>query len=148
MSDEITSLDDIKDPEAFIKEYNRMRENINDLRTQLHDLKEEHKNFSEEAVQKWKDIAVKTQAVSTVQAQGVKDAERIIKLLDLSDVELDDEGKLAGIEQKLEEVKKDFPELFDTKRRVGGKADIHADTPVKPKLTGTEAQVASIFNRH
>lgn len=75
---------------------------------------------------------------------GVTD-NRIAKVLKTDDLTLDDDGNLAGFEQALAEVKKDWPEFFDKKKAVGGKADLFASGEVKQKMTGTEAQVARIF---
>jgi hypothetical protein len=143
MSDE----NEIRDPEGLLKAYEKAKEDIVTLRAQLKELETERESFSEEAVQKWKNIAVQAQALKVLQEQGVKDGERILKRLDLSDVEFDEEAKtVTGLDTKLEEFKKEFPEIFDAKRRAGASsADIHDQKPAKQQLSGTEAQVARIF---
>lgn len=100
----------------------------------------------DEGIARWKQKAVVAYAKDALRAEGVKDVSRVLKYIDLGGVDLDDEDNLVGFPEKLAALKKDLPELFDVKKRVGGAADAFADGTVKPKKSGTEAQVDLIFN--
>lgn len=139
--------EEIKDPEGLLKAYNKAKEDLVTLRSQLKDLETEREQFSEEAVTKWKNLAARAQALNALQAEGIKDGERFLKHMDLSDVEYDEEsGAIKGIEEKLDAFKKDFSELFDAKKRAGrSSADIHEATPVKKELSPSEQQAALLY---
>lgn len=138
--------EEIKDPEGLLKAYNKAKEDLVNLRAELKVLQDEREALSEEAVDKWKHMAIKSQALAELQAQGIKNPERILKYMDFDGVEIDDDDKVSGLEDKLESVKTDFPELFDPKKRAGREsADIHEQKPAKKDLSPTEQQVAALF---
>lgn len=144
--DEIKSLDDIKDPEGFLKAYAKARQDLSDLRADNKRLTTELEAKSDDEVSKWKERALKAEAKTTLEAQGIKNAERILKYLNLEGVDFDEDGNLTGLDDKVTEVKTDFPELFDTKRRAGrNSADIHDQNPPKRELSPSELQVAAIY---
>lgn len=102
---------------------------------------------ADDTVQVWKDKAVQAEVKAALRDQGVKDTGRVLKVLNLEGVTLNEEGKLEGFDEKVSATKKDWPELFDVKRRVGGAGDIFANGEVQPKMTPTQAQVARIFDK-
>lgn len=145
-TEEITSLEDIRDPEAFLKAYKKMKEDLVTLRSENKELKTQVDSTDEEAVNKWKERAVKAEAKNSLNGQGIKDADRILKYVSLDGVDFDEEGNLSGLDDKLEGIKTDFPELFDVKKRAGrNNADIHADSKVETPKSTTESQVERIF---
>lgn len=147
MSDEVVE-EEVKDPQGLLKMYRELQEDISNLRKEHKALTEELEATDAEAVAKWRERAVKAEAKVSLEGQGIKNAERILKYVDFDGVDLDDEKGLTGFDEKLEGIKKDFPELFDAKKRAGrSSADIHADSPAKKEMTGTEAQVARLFHK-
>lgn len=76
---------------------------------------------------------VKVYAEKALEGHGVKDADRVLKYVSLDDIELDDEGNLAGFDEKVNAVKADLPELFDAKKRVGGTGDAFATGEIDAK---------------
>jgi len=70
---------------------------------------------------------------------------RTLKLADIDDVELDEDGELVGLEQALREVRKAFPEMFrGTRARTPGNAGGGRRPSTKPK-SATEMQAAAVF---
>lgn len=104
--------------------------------------KQENQKYREDIqndvhVKSFKERAIKAEAKAALTAQGIKNPDRLLKLMSLEGVDFDEDGKLAGLEEKITEAKAELPELFDTKRQVGGKGDIFAkgevdDTPKDP----------------
>lgn len=127
----------LKDVNAEVKAHREAKEAAEARVSQLE---------SDDSVKVWKDKALQAEVKAALRDQGVKDTGRVMKVLDLEGVDIDDDGKLTGFDEKVTSTKKDWPELFDAKRAVGGSADIFADTAAKPKMTSTEAQVARIFS--
>lgn len=148
MSDRITSLDQIEDPEKFLNAYYGAMEDAKTLRLTNKELQAQVDAGSDEEVGKWKTRALKAEAKSVLEAGGIKGADRILKYINLDGVDFDDEGNLTGLDDKVNEVKTDFPELFDAKRRAGRQsADIHAgDKAEVSKDPFREAVKASLAN--
>lgn len=137
------SEEEVKDPQGLLKAYRELQQDVVTLRDENKSLKD---NSSEDAVNTWKTRALKAEARVSLSDQGIKDADRILKYVDLDGVDFDDEGNLTGLDDKLNEIKSDFPELFDVKRRAGrSSADIHEKTPTKEQKSVTENQVDSLF---
>lgn len=146
MTDRIKSLDEIEDPEKFLNAYYKAMDEAKEFREENKTLREQVEATGDEAVSQWRDRALKAEAKSVLEGQGIKNPDRILKYMKLDGVDFDEDGNLTGLDDKVTEVKTDFPELFDVKRRAGSQsADIHASNPPKPKMNGTEAQVARIF---
>ena len=146
MSDRITSLDEIKDPEAFLKAYYKAMDEAKEMRQENKTLQAQLDSTSDEEISKWRSRALKAEAKANLEGQGIKDADRILKYISLDGVDFDEDGNLTGLDDKVNEVKTDFPELFDVKRRAGrSSADIHANEPAETKKSLTEAQVDAWF---
>lgn len=144
--------EEIKDPEGLLKAYNKAKEDLVALRAELAEVAKAKDALDAEreqisgAVEKWKKTALDAKALASLQEQGIKDPERILKYVKLDGVDLDDEGNVTGLDDNLKTVKSDFPELFDVKRRAARTSvDIHADRPAEKPKTGTEAQVERLF---
>src|SRR5690606_12393783 len=76
-----------------------------------------------------------------------KDLSKVMKLIDIDDVDLDDDGNVIGVEEQVEDLKKEFPEWFRRPRvssrrpaasgsgkstkDVGGAAEPPVDTKTK-----------------
>lgn len=148
MSERIKDLSEVKDPEAFLTAYYKAMDEAKEFREEVKRLRGQvEEGGSDEEVSKWKSRALKAEAKSTLEGQGIKDPERILKYINLDGVDFDENGAVTGLDDKVNEVKADFPELFDAKRKAArSSADIHADTPPKPSMSSTEAQVARLFN--
>lgn len=89
------------------------------------------------------------EAKSALVAKGAPAAKvsKLIGLIDFSELELDDEGVL-GLDDAVDELVADWPELFNTKRmpRIGGKGgrgDNSREDSKRP-MTATERQVAEL----
>jgi hypothetical protein len=65
---------------------------------------------------------------------GVPNADKLLKYIKTSEIELTDDFEINGLDIQLSDLRNDFPELFDPKKIVGGRADSgvssHVDTPV------------------
>lgn len=70
---------------------------------------------------------------------------RALKLADLDNVELDDDGDVVGLAEALREVRRDFPEMFKgTRVRTPGNSGGGRRASTKPK-SATEQQAAMVF---
>lgn len=137
---------EIKDPKAVLNALTEAKANAVRLREERNALREQLAQAeTDEGIAKWKTKAVHAEVRAALREQGVKDVARVLKIMDLEGVDLDDNDKLVGFDEKAKAAKTEWPELFDAKRRVANGADIFADGEVKKEMSGTEAQVARLF---
>lgn len=136
----------IEDLEAYVAAHEKAKNDLVALRSEKKELEALASAGSEEEVTKWKDRAIKSEARLAIEATGVKDADRVLKRMNLSEVDFDDEGNLTGFNESLEEFKTDFPEIFDPKVRTGGKLDANATGVVEPKKSVSEMQAEALLN--
>jgi hypothetical protein len=98
----------------------------------------------EEAEKTWKPRLVKAHALAAFAAAGCKTPERAARLLDLDSITFDDDGNPEGLDDQVEELKTDMPELFDKPRGRGAPRGVDAGSrapaPGK-KLSATERQL-------
>lgn len=134
----------IKDAEAFLAAHEQLKTDIKAVRDENKGLKQAVEATDEEAVSKWKNRSIRAEALAQLQATGVKDAERILKRIDLSKVDFDENDSLTGLDTSIEEFKTDFPELFDAKRRAAS-ADIHANGVAEKAMTTSELQAQALM---
>lgn len=133
---------DIDKMETALERYKKENEKF---RTQ----RDEYKAAAEsgEANAKLRERTLQAEAKLKLSSLGVKDTDRFGKYIDYSKVTLNDEGEIAGLDEQIESIKGDFPEVFDSKRRVGGKVDAAADNPANMPKTTTDLQLDALFGK-
>jgi hypothetical protein len=117
---------------------------------------------AEKAAAKYKPAAIRAEAKDLLKEAGYKlgdDAEshgrrldRALKLMDTSDVELDDDGTPLGVEEAVDKFREEFPELFASeedegasaqarrpRRRINGRA---GGKPSVKEMKASEGQLA------
>lgn len=76
--------------------------------------KEAREKALEESTATWKPRVVRTEAKADLLAMGCSNPSRLIKLIDLDKVTIQEDGELLGLEAQLNELKDEWPELFKT----------------------------------
>lgn len=153
MSDRIEKLDDIENPEEFLKSYHKANDDLKDLRAELKRIEKERdelkaatEEFSDEAVTKLKADLLKTKVQAKLSADGLPDVNGVVKYLNYEGIELDEDGNVVGLDERVEDLKNDLPTLFDAKKRAGrAGADIHDKAPANAQKSTTESQVDALF---
>ena len=151
----IESFSEVEDEQAFLKAYYDARQQLSELRAEVKaiekerdELKTQVENVSDDAVQKLKDELLKTKVAAKLSEDGLPDVSGVIKYLNYDGVELDDEGNVTGLDERLDDLKNDLPTLFDAKKRASRSgADIHDKTPAAAEKSTTESQVDALFAR-
>ena len=141
----------INDPQAVLKALNKAnteaktyRENLETVKSQLETAKTRITEL-ENGENPYKALAIKAQVRLALNEQGVKDQDRILRFLDLNGIDLDEQGNLVGLDDKLDTLKTDLPELFDVKRKVANKADAFTGGDAKVTKSLTEQQVDQLL---
>ena len=133
---------EIKDPKAVLAALERAKEDAKKFREQYESLVEETNALKEQveaAKAERRDIAVR-RAVSEAGA----DADRVMQFLKLDGISYED-GKLVGFDDEFSKLKTALPELFDPKRRVGGRVELETDSKANASKTVTEMQVERLL---
>lgn len=128
----------IKDPAAVLAALERAkadakkyREEYEALSAELTPIKEELDTMKSE---------LKTNAVKRAVKDAGADPDRVMQFMKLDGIEYKD-GKLDGFDDAFETVKTALPELFDPKRRVGGRADMETgDANVQKSVSEMQAE--------
>ena len=147
MSEEVEQ--EIKDPKAVLDALERAKTDAKKYREEAEGLRAENATLKEtvestkNADSEWKDRAKELY----VKNELGSNADRLMKFVDMDSIDFDENGTPTGIEEAISKVKEDLPELFDNKKRVGGAADLFERGDPPKKASGSEAQVARLFNR-
>lgn len=132
---------EVRDPQGLLKSYNQLKEDIKSVREQLASLQSEKDSLAsakdklEDAVKNdvWKQRALASEIKGSLEKQGLRDAERLMKYVGTEGLDFNEEGKLVGLDDRLKTLKSDLPEIFDPRRRAGGRADIFAKSVAEPQ---------------
>jgi DNA repair ATPase RecN len=151
----IEKLEDIENPDEFLKSYNQANEDLKSIRAELKALEKERDElktqvaeFDSSELDSLKDQLLKTKVRSALMDEGLPDVDGVVKYLNYEGVELDEDGKVAGLDERLEDLKNDLPTLFDAKKRAGrAGADIHEKPPAATAKSTTAAQVDALFDK-
>lgn len=127
--------------ERYKKENAKFREQRDEWKS-----KYEESLSSDETLNMYKDRTTRAEAKVLLQKEGIKDADRILNRMDFANVTIDESGEVKGLNEQIESIKSDLPELFNHRKRVGGGAD-GSNRGSAPSLTPTEQAVRRIFHK-
>jgi hypothetical protein len=78
---------------------------------------------------------------------GIPNGAKLMKYIKLDQLQLTDDFEVAGLEDQIDALKTDFPELFDPKIIVGGKADSAMSKSIENILSVSDLQAKSVLFR-
>lgn len=135
---------EIKDPAAVLAALDRAKDDAKKYREQFEALKAEHEDMSEQLTSirgKIKDAALS----SAIERAGAQ-PERVLRYMDTDKIEYKD-GQLEGFDEAFAALKADLPELFDAKRRVGGKVETEVNNSANSQKSVSEIQAERLLRR-
>ncbi len=121
---------EVKDPNGLLAAYNKAKEDLVALRNENKTLTEQIASFGDSP---YKAQALAAETRLALQAQGIKDVDRLMPYIGTDALEFSEDGKVTGLVERMAQLKKDLPEVFDPKTRAAGKADIFANDNVEAK---------------
>lgn len=131
---------DEKTTEQQLEDMRKALEKANgEAATYRHEAKEAKEQL--ETVSPYRDKYLQAQVENKLLARGVKNPERLVGLVDVSDVESDED-----LDGKVEALTESLPEVFDPKARAG-KIDAAESGEPKPATTATDKLTAQLMNR-
>ena len=78
---------------------------------------------------------------------GIQHGEKLSKYLKLDAISLTEDYEVSGLDEQIATLKTDFPELFDAKFIVAGKADAGVTAPVSVATTASDLQAKLVLKR-
>jgi len=133
---------EIKDPAAVLAALDRAKKDAKQFRVEKEELETQLKSWQDYS-DKIKSKFVKDKVVGHLQGLGLQNSDRLLKYIKVDLLTLNDEMELEGLDDQIDSLKNDFPELFDPKFLVGGKAD-SADAVAVAKPITTSEKLAKI----
>lgn len=145
--------EEVQDPKALLKAHKELKWDLEKYKSDVEKYKSDiavYKKQLEDTApkaDKYKTRAVKAEAKIALTESGVKNPDRILKHLDLSDLDFDDEGNLPGLKGKVESLQAELPELFVAKLRAGDVEQFEkTSAPTKP-LSASEKQFKMLMKK-
>ena len=109
--------EEVKNPEAVLAELRRAQEDLKNLRAEYNKLTQERDDFKKQVEDDvWKTKALLAETKNALAKQGIKDADRLMPYIGTDGLELSEDGKVNGLDERLKQLRADLPEVFDPKR--------------------------------
>jgi hypothetical protein len=136
----------IQDPKAVLSALERAKVDAKRFREEKEQL-ELNLNAKDQIISDYSEKLLREKVIQKIKNEGIKDADRILKFMDFSKLEFDDNLEIIGFEGQLDQLKDDLPEVFDAKLRVGGQADTAVQATVSTQYSASQLQAAKILGK-
>lgn len=136
----------IEDPKAVLSALERAKADAKKFREEKEELQKQLAE-KDQSISQYSSKLLKDKVIQQFREEGINDADRLLKYVDMEKVQFDEEMNLIGFQDAYDQLKSDFPEIFDPKLRVGGQADAAITASVSTQYSATEMQAARILGR-
>lgn len=136
----------INDPKAVLDALERAKADAKKFREEKEKL-EIDLNSKDQKIADFSGRLLNEKILQKLSAEGLKEPKRFVKYLDRTKLEFNDDLEIIGLDEQLEALKNDFPEIFDAKMRVGGQADTAVKASVSTQYSASEMQAAKILGK-
>jgi hypothetical protein len=137
----------IRDQNAVLSALDRAKADAKKFRQEAETLQSEFQGYKEKA-SKLQERLVNENINKQLNGLGIPNAERLLKYIDTSKLDINDELEVAGLQEQITTLKADFPELFDPKVIVGGKANSGVSNATEVKLSASELQAKMVLGQN
>lgn len=137
---------EIRDPKAVLEALEKAKAEAKKFRLEKEALEQQINESSAKASQVQSKLM--TEKINKhLSSLGIQHGEKLIKYIKIDGLSLTEDFEVAGLDEQIATLKTDFPELFDPKFIVAGKADAGVTTSVELPKTATDLQVKQILNK-
>jgi hypothetical protein len=136
----------LNDPKAVLAALDRAKSDAKKFREEKEKL-EVDLNSSNQKIAEFSGKLLHEKVLQKISAEGVKEPRRLLKFMDLTKFEFDEDLNVIGFEDQFKQLQEDLPEIFDPKLRVGGQADTAIKANVSTQYTATQLQAAKILGK-
>jgi hypothetical protein len=141
-----TESEEIKDPAAVLAALDRAKKDAKQFREEKEALEVQIDKYRNENA-KYSGKLLREKVMQQLAELKLANTDRLFKYLKLDELSFDEELNVIGLEDQIKGIKEDFPELFDPKLLVAGKADSADSTPVDRKISASERQAMAVLGR-
>lgn len=134
---------EVRDASGLLAAYEKAKADLVALRNENKSLQDKVTELGESP---YRAQALAAETRLALQAQGIKDVDRLMPYIGTDGLDFDADNKVTGLNDRLTALKKDLPEIFDPKVRAGGKADIFAEGAVETKQDPFRAAIHNALN--
>lgn len=134
----LENSEDIKNPLGLL---DRLKAANEEAKTNREALEEANTKLTD--LEAFKTGSKTTAIVRELKAAGVKNPDKIVRLMKTDDIDFDAEGSLTGFDEQFEGVKTDWPELFDKKRNAPNVDQFEREEP-NEHMSATQQQLAAL----
>ena len=113
---------EIKDPKAVLDALDRAKADAKRFREEKEAL-EVNLNSKDQKIAEFSGKLLREQVRKNLSTQNIPNVDRLLKYVDFNKLEFDEEFNVSGLDDQIVGLKSDFPEFFDPKILVAGKAD-------------------------
>lgn len=138
---------EIKDPNAVLSALDRAKSDAKKFRQEKEALEAQYSTYKEKT-DKLTNRLVNENINKQLNTLGIPNAERLLKYIDIAKLEISEDLEVDGLEDQIANIKNDFPELFDHKTIVGGKANSGARNATEVSLTASEVQAKMVLGNN
>jgi hypothetical protein len=129
--------EEIKDPAAVLAALDRAKKDAKQFREEKEALEAKLAQYEQDNA-KYSGKLLREKVVQELAKLNMVNTDRILKFVKFEGLSFDDDFNILGLDDQIKELKSDFPELFDPKLLVAGKADSAEATPVDKKISTSE----------
>lgn len=137
---------EIRDPQAVLTALEKAKAEAKRFRLEKEAL-ETQINDSISKISKFQEKVMMDNVHKNLSSLGIANADKLVKYLKMDQLQLNEDLEIDGLAEQIETLKTDFPELFDPKFIVAGKADSGRSTEVETPKSVTDLQVKYILNK-
>ena len=138
--------EEIKDPAAVLAALERAKKDAKAAREEKEALEAKLTQYEQDNA-KFSGRLLREKVIQELGKLNIANTERILKFVKFEGLSFDDELNIVGLDDQIKELKADFPELFDPKLLVAGKADSAESAPIDKKISASERQAMAVLGR-
>lgn len=136
----------INDPKAVLDALDRAKNDAKKFREEKEKL-EIDLDSQNQKIAEFSGRLLHEKIAQKLSSEGLKEPKRLIKFIDTNKLSFNDELDIVGLDEQIEQLKTDLPEIFDPRIRVGGQADTAVKATVSTQFTASQLQAAKILGK-
>jgi hypothetical protein len=137
---------EIRDPKAVLEALDKAKAEAKKFRLEKEALEQQINESSAKASQVQAKL-MNEKINKHLSELGIQHGEKLSKYLKLDSLSLTEDFEVAGLDEQIGTLKTDFPELFDPKFIVAGRADAGVTAPVQTTLSASDLQAKLVLKR-
>jgi hypothetical protein len=137
---------EIRDPKAVLEALDKAKAEAKKFRLEKEALELQINESSAKASQVQSKL-INEQINKHLSSLGIQHGDKLFKYLKLDTITLTDDFEVSGLDEQISSLKLDFPELFDPKFIVAGKADAGVTNQVEAFTSASDIQAKLVLKK-